>query len=326
MDPRNIESFNQVVANLHLACFWFSSPDMDADGCLERILESLRQNPERDPASLAQLRDAARHLKIALDTPGWTEWMTNGISIPYDCPQLPVDIRKGFSDSRNGCPDLIDAASLLLLKENNKNGKDVESLLSMAEKQHLFKSQLLMTQAESAEKKREEKEKKTKLVVHEEKITAAKEPVKVRSPAKKRIKKETEEERRLREATVNASLAATAHLPRPLPALITVNSRSAKVNFVTSTILSSPEDKFVIFGDIYELSHLTEALELADIESCVFRLAVPCDSVAYRDVISYRRFAGHSVSREKRTEAIKEFEEPQVQVCLLDIKLAARGL
>ena len=39
-----------------------------------------------------------------------------------------------------------------------------------------------------------------------------------------------------------------------------------------------------------------------------------------------RCFAGHTISNLNRIAALKRFEEPGMRVCLLDLKLGARGL
>jgi hypothetical protein len=54
--------------------------------------------------------------------------------------------------------------------------------------------------------------------------------------------------------------------PRPLPATLSTRSRSAKVNFVLRAVQSAAkDDKFVIFGDVFELGHMREALDLIDV-------------------------------------------------------------
>jgi pyrimidine operon attenuation protein/uracil phosphoribosyltransferase len=43
-------------------------------------------------------------------------------------------------------------------------------------------------------------------------------------------------------------------------------------------------------------------------------------------LIDDRCFAGRSITNVAKVEALKAFERPEVRVCLLDLKLAARGL
>ena len=87
-------------------------------------------------------------------------------------------------------------------------------------------------------------------------------------------------EARLDEAAKNAAaLSATlssdrlptppkADGPRPLPTSLTTSSRSTKVNYVLRAVrTAAKEDKFVIFGDVFELGHMSEALDLIDIKS-----------------------------------------------------------
>jgi hypothetical protein len=56
--------------------------------------------------------------------------------------------------------------------------------------------------------------------------------------------------------------------PRPLPVTLTTCSRSTKVNFVLRAVQNAAkDDKFVIFGDVFELGHMSEALDLIDLKS-----------------------------------------------------------
>ncbi len=69
-----------------------------------------------------------QHLQRALDTKGWSEWMTNGHSVAYDARNLPALIQTAWSDSMDTDPEVIDAVSLHLLAENNRRGRDIQQL------------------------------------------------------------------------------------------------------------------------------------------------------------------------------------------------------
>lgn len=51
-----------------------------------------------------------------------------------------------------------------------------------------------------------------------------------------------------------------------------------------------------------------------------------CEVGVTEPQLTTRCFAGHSVSGISRIKALKDFEEPAMQVILLDLKLGARGL
>ncbi|ORY35502.1 P-loop containing nucleoside triphosphate hydrolase protein [Naematelia encephala] len=303
LHPRNTEAFNQVIKNLHLACFWYSAHDMGAHDCLERTKHHLENNESITAQGRQALQEAVRHLEAALHTPGWEEWMTNGVSIPYEAGDFTEYIRQSWSDSMDSNPDAIDGKSLQLLRDLNRNGVEehqlhVEGWVARADKcQDFFKIMEL-------EEKRGQREAEH---FASAKAAAAQKPL--AATKRKGPNKKEQLKLQLEQAKMNAERAAKpdlSHLPRPLPHVIKTKSRSSKVNHVVESILASDlTDKFVIFGDTYELGHLTEALDLFDIRSV---------------------FAGHSVSSTKRVEALRNFEKPNVQVCLLDLKLGARGL
>jgi hypothetical protein len=73
----------------------------------------------------------------------------------------------------------------------------------------------------------------------------------------------------LNQAEANARLTerrAVDSRPRVLPDTIRTTSRSAKLNFVIDSVMTSePRDKFVIFGDVFELGHVSEAMQLLDV-------------------------------------------------------------
>lgn len=292
LHPRNIESFNQVVTNLHLACFWYSARDMEAENCLARTHDWLRNHPHCSEQVRENLQEACQHLQTALETPGWMEWMENGISIPCDGPYLPPLIKQAWSDSFDTQPDMIDVHSLNSLRALNVMGANIQEL-HMAGWQHRshkcdwfwevltkgvpkhvletdFGRKAVKAVAKLKNKKHREGKGRTTSAAHAPKAVP-------RSPSKltkKRTGREGEIDDRLDEAGMNAiSIGRQVPKsidegPRPLPLTIVTKTRSAKVNFILHAILDAPKnDKFVIFGNNYELGHLTEALDLLDIAS-----------------------------------------------------------
>ncbi|WWD19169.1 hypothetical protein CI109_103627 [Kwoniella shandongensis] len=320
LHPKNVESYNQVVNNLHLACFWYSARAMDADGCLERTRSWLDRHPEASEHIRTHLEEACRHLETALSTPGWDEWMTNAVSMAMDGTSFPSIIKQAWSDSFNGQPNMIDMHSLIELRELNKRGStlqelhiagwDFRSSKSEISVEEMLRTHEKHTKAEHKAKKAEERKVKKGAATAAQTPKAA--PI---SPGKRATKRKSDVlEERLDEAARNANKAAGrtplsppgVDLPRPLPALIHTKSRSAKVNYVLRSIQESDkEDKFVIFGDTYELGHLTEGLDMVDITST---------------------FVGHSINGAQRIKALERFNKPEVKVILLDLTIAARGL
>ncbi|OXG48040.1 DNA supercoiling protein [Cryptococcus neoformans] len=330
LHPRNVESFNQVVTNLHLACFWYSARDMEAENCLVRTHDWLRNHPHCSEHVRKNLQEACQHLQTALETPGWTEWMENGISIPCDGAYLPPLIKQAWSDSFDTQPDMVDVHSLNSLRALNVMGANIQELhmvgwqhrshkcdwfweiLTKGVPKHVleidFGRKAAKAVAKLKIKKHREGKGRTTSAAHAPKAVPA-------SPSKlmkKRTAREGEIDDRLNEARTNA-IGIGKELPkqidegsRPLPLTIVTKTRSAKVNFILQAILDAPKnDKFVIFGNNYELGHLTEALDLLDIAST---------------------FVGHTLHVENRRLALDYFEMPGVRVCLMDLKLAARGL
>ncbi len=58
LHPSNTESFNQVVRNLHLACFWYTSPHMGAEVSLERTRSMLEDSRKITPDHRLKLEEA----------------------------------------------------------------------------------------------------------------------------------------------------------------------------------------------------------------------------------------------------------------------------
>lgn len=253
------------------------------------------------PQGRIGLEEACEYLQRALDTPGWQEWMDNGISLPYevDTVSIPHLIRDSWSDSMDTDPSVIDAKSLQSLRELNRPGKTLQQLHLVGWEHRAFKH------PERLEDMQKVEQRAGKLA----KQTVAHAPPSVRRAPVKRSKKTTLD-LAVDEAARNAAKATRIddHLEpsHPLPSTLRLTSRSAKTNRLISIILSSaPDDKFVIFGDNLELGHVTESLDLFDIKSC---------------------FAGGTVSANTRFKVLEQFKSPATKVCLLDLKIGARGL
>ncbi|KAK6910808.1 hypothetical protein I203_104841 [Kwoniella mangroviensis CBS 8507] len=311
----NREAFLQVVDNLHLACFWYSARDMGVKGCLDRTKSWLERHPEADQHVREQLEEACHHLQLALDSEGWSEWMTNGVSMPLDGQALPSLIKESWSDAFNSRPNMVDVHSFNILKQLNEKGKRVQDLHIVGWDHRNSKLEdFQKTMAKYMEKHAKEQKKLAK-AKNSTAAKASKAVIKsssspVKNVSKKRKNTDMDEmDEWLQEAARNAALASNAsiaNLPRPLPDVIHTRSKSAKANFVARTILSADkDDKFVIFGDAYELGHLTEILDLLDITST---------------------FVGSESFTRDRRKALDDFQKPEIRVCLLDLKVGARGL
>jgi hypothetical protein len=277
LHPRNLQSFQQVVRNLHLACLWLSAPQMDAAGSLIRLEDDIEKKANLTDANRAIMREAAEHLQRAIETPGWSEWMRHGVSLPVHIPSLPLEVKEAWSESMRNDTDWIDVHSATRIRDKNDNGTTIEDLIEAGETMLDRKKQEAaadLDKATQAAERKQQKLEKRGLVVAQS--NAAQAPNKV-SPRKKGPTKKDKIDEALAQAARNAQLAidveARAHLPRPLPPTAEVKTRSHKMNHVVKTIQSSlPNDKFVIFGDTAELGHCTEVLDLFDISSYVFSI------------------------------------------------------
>ncbi|WVO21450.1 uncharacterized protein IAS62_002759 [Cryptococcus decagattii] len=270
LHPRNVEPFNQVVTNLHLACFWFSARDMEAGNCFARTQQWLRNHPHCSTQVRIKLQEACQHLQTALETPGWGEWMENAISVPCDGSYLPSLIKQAWSDSFDTQPNMIDVHSLISLRELNIMGADIQELhmagwlhrshkcdwfwevLTKGVPKHVFEADFggkpAKAVAKLKNKKRQEGKGKTTSAAHAPKAVALP-PSKL---TKKNTAREDEIDGRLNEARINAT-----------------------------------------------------PLRMTDIGST---------------------FVGHTLHVQNRRLALDYFETPGVRVCLMDLKLAARGL
>ncbi|WWC63468.1 uncharacterized protein I303_106071 [Kwoniella dejecticola CBS 10117] len=313
----NRESFLQVVDNLHLACFWYSAKDMGAAACLNRTQKWLEKHQDADTHVREQLEEAVRHLQLAVNSPEWEEWMSNGVSMPLDGHCFPPLVKTSWSDSFDSDPNMVDVHSFNTLREINKPGTTVQEL-------HIrgwdYRNDKLAEFQKEMNKYMEKHAKEQKKLSKAPNSTAAKAPKAVlksssspkKSASRKKRKDRDEVDENLDEAQRNALIAAAVanptipDLPRPLPSVMQTKSRSAKANFIARTILSAEkDDKFVIFGDAYELGHLTELLDLLDITST---------------------FVGSELFTRDRRKALDDFQKPEIKICLLDLKVGARGL
>ena len=242
---------------------------MGVEDCIKRTEVHLSENETITEDGRVALLEAITHLKRALDTPGWQEWMTNGVSLPFEIGDaFPLATREAWSDSMDDNPDLIDAFSLLSLRKANIRGASLHDLHMAGWDSRARKWPDALKEMENLEKiaiRAQDVDKPSR--------AAANIPT---SPSRKRvarkggITRKNKTEQNLDEAAQNADRQVRYDSPRPLPETIQTRSWSAKVNFVLDTIQNAPlTDIFVVFGDTFELGHMKEALELFDIQLCV---------------------------------------------------------
>ena len=283
LHPRNAQAFNTVVQNLHLACFWYSAYEMGAAECLDRTRKQLGTNTTLTSSGRAVLEEAVSHLEKALSTPGWEEWMTNGVSLPFEAGMLPDDIKDAWSDSMSTNPSLIDAKSLHTLRELNTPGRTSHDLRQRGWESRAEKHREILQEMDKDARKanrglngRDQTGPGADVKAAAHVPTSSEKFAKSPSRLKRKPRPSDGLTDRLEEAVRNAAQASVPPPlqlesgPLPLPVAIKTKSRSAKLNFVLQSVLSSEKgDKFVIFGDKYELGHVSEALDLADVKSLV---------------------------------------------------------
>ena len=289
LHPKNTKSFKAVIRNFHLATFWYSARHMGVEKCLERTRFHLGNNKDLDDNARAALQEAENYLQTALETPGWVEWMEHAVSAPYEvsASDIPAEISMSWSDSPGDRPDLVGADSLKSLRDLNYVGLVDEDLEEAGDRHRSLKVAAAIAEDENDETinkdnispKKQPYARQIDPEVTDVLQSAAHAPTAVRKGV---ISKQKDRKRdamiyRLDEASRNAlqDISSIANRVRPMPSTIQAKTCSAKLNFVIEALLSRPEDKFVIFGDLYELGHLTEALDLLDIKSSALK---PCRS------------------------------------------------
>lgn len=326
LHPRNADAFHQVVANLHLACTWFSAPDMGIEAALARTQKYL-DSDKLNPVQRAGCEQAVRHMHEALADDGWRQWMASGeASLPYDS-DLPEAVLRAWGHT--AAADVLDARALKQVRMANRRAATLDSVEKEGHDDRAHRIKL--------EQKAEQRDAKagkspTSPVKADKGKAAAERPKAPRirrlstahphaehagpvagtltsssDPGSSAPTVDSALDEAAANAAANAAAAAeTSDAPRPLPSVVRTQSRSAKINYAVRCVLASAaQDRFVIFGAWEELAHLTEALEL---------VAVP--SV----------YAGARVKAEDRQRALAKFKTGNVKVVILELKFAARGL
>lgn len=314
LHPRNAEAFHQVVANLHLACTWFSSSDMGIEAALARTQKYLDSDKLND-AQRAGCELAVRHMQEALADDGWRQWMASGeASLPYDS-DLPEPVIRAWGHT--AAADVLDARAMMHVRTANRRAA---SLASVEKEGHDDRARRIKLEQKAEQRDAKAPAKSPASPVKADKGKAAAERPK--APRIRRLSAHAHTEHApsdpttvdsaLDEAAANAAANAAAaageisDAPRPLPSVVKMQSRSAKINYALRCVLASePEDRFVIFGAWEELAHLTEALDLVKVKSV---------------------YAGARVKAEQRQHALAEFGQGDVKVVILELKHAARGL
>ena len=245
--------------------------------CLERVRFHLQNNESLTEQARDALNEVVAHFEAAIACPGWMEWMEHAVSAPYDIHDdaISIEVKAAWSDSNFLNPNIIAADSLKLLRTRNRAGVSEEDLKHAGEAHAVAKLAAAQEEDEHDKKLHMENKKKTVPITDEDARTAAHAPTSVsKGVINKRSPKKNKEIDplilRLDEAARNAEQDVKMDLgPPPMPPIVHTQSRSAKLNFAVNEILSCESDKFVIFGDVFELGHLTEALDLVDVKSYV---------------------------------------------------------
>lgn len=251
---------------------------MGAAACLDRLRDDLQHSDRLSDEARVRMSEAAEHLERALNTPGWSEWVRLGMSLPIDAPNLPAKVRAAWSVSRGLDSDWVDAHSLMTLRDQNKNGTTVDELVETGQKVIDGIVQRALSEDLTADDIRAKKEEKSAKSGHAlAQSTAAHKPKTISSPRRRgkgvaRVKKDDKDETEqaialaVRNAQVAAEEQARSHLPQPLDGQMMVKTRSHKMNHVVKALKESlPDDRFVIFGDPAELGLCGELLDLFDI-------------------------------------------------------------
>lgn len=235
---------------MHLACFWKSG--------LEELSESMHLSkkyladfPNIPDETKALLEEAVQHLKLATRHHAWSEWnIRSNLSFPMDASPLPETVRAQCSDSSKANSIFLDSTSLLQLRIANKGGASIEEVVASSTMHPGTKQEPIVVDVVPTNKAKKVKKGKGAAAI------AGSE--KTRNPS---LRPATSQSFILRGGEDNidaqlalaqgnaANLADQPHLSRPLPEILRITSRSAKVNHVLKSILTAPaDDKFVIFG------------------------------------------------------------------------------
>ena len=285
---------------------------------LEHDYEQSYIDPELTLEAQQKLKEACRHLREALNTPGWSEWMTNGVSLPE---QFPYRIRTAWSDSMDDCPDAIDVASLEQLRELNFRGETEQMLAQLgwegrAEKCKWFFEVMEKTAARLTREEKKLKKEGMYRLGPDVGITGQQSQSKIAGPHRKgsgtsaaatdasarRLasntgaapkngaapiakskRKKSKLDQQIAEAEENARIAASRArivideaVPRVMPDVIQTTSRCAKINHIIKRMREAKGreaedggDRFVIFGEVAEMAHVTEALSLINVKQYV---------------------------------------------------------
>jgi len=244
---------------------------VDATGPLVRLQDDIDNKAGLTDQSRAMMREAAGYLQRAINTPGWSNWVSHGVSIPIHLPSLPQEVKEAWSQSMGHDTDWIDALSALQIKEMNIPGATVEDIVTAGIKSLDLKKQEASAHSDkataAAEKKQERLRKlgvfaaMTNAIPTSNSVTLEG----ISSRKKSNIDKE------LDQAMLNARLAtdadATSCLARPLTTTnIGARTRSPKMNYILESIRSSPpDDRFIIFGGKQMLLQCKEVLGFFDI-------------------------------------------------------------
>lgn len=211
LHPSNTQSFNQVISNLRLACLWFSAPEMGIAPSRDRTQKYLDKSDYYTPEVTAQLEEAVRHLDTALQTPGWSDWMDRGVSVPFCQPDLPELVQRSWA---LGADDpALEAVSLIVLRASNRPGKSEEELATEGVGWH---RPLVVPNAARQRSGRPAQGTSSSA----DRVTAANRPARIRIKATKtnshRPQQVDQIDVSLDEATCNAALNMS-YGPRPLP-------------------------------------------------------------------------------------------------------------
>lgn len=309
LHPKNAEALNTTEMNMRLVQTWFTSMDMDLDGGISRTTQYLEKKKAAGTISeerARELEEALNHMRRALHTPAWREWMENcPASVPFSLTNLPVSVTESWSESPDNEPTTVDAHSLIMLRKLNTRGRE-QNMVALAG----WDERAKRPQAQDVLKQwREGTEKDLELARHRNsKEAAAEKPNAPKVARNKHYKVDAEEDdldARLAAAESNAAKAENEALPRPLPNVVMTSSYSGKVNWIVRAILTgAPDDQFIIFSTWEDSAHLTEAFDLAGIKSV---------------------YAGSKVNRLARNRAIADFRKG-IRVCILELKFGGRGL